>query len=240
MKSATFLCLCVLGSAARLRSSGGNSDSGPKLDVGFSAFEKNSSELVAAALNTSFAKFAWPAENLRANFSNQVVGAVQLHLKNDLLPLKKEIAKTWVLFKTEDDRNRYADSLRSNFLGTFARSGEMLASHINLAIMHAARIAKIGHHNNETQLLANGLKDVEASMFEKHCFKNLRYNKTDPRHNHTETCIQSAMDSVTGKLKDAIGFVGMSLKFEAGVMSFIQGVAKIQQDRHNADKPRWQ
>merc|ERR1719213_1476579 len=111
---------------------------------------------------------------------------------------------------------------------------------INLAMMHASRIAKIGHKHNETQLLAAGLKDVEASLFEKHCFPNLRYNKTDPRHNHTDTCIQSAMDSVVGKLKDAIGFVSMSLKFEAGVMSFIQGVHKIQQDRHDADKPRWQ
>jgi len=234
MKSAILLHLCVLGSAARLRATG------PKLDVGFSAFDKNCSELMVAELNKTCAKYAWPAENLRANFSNQVVAAVQLHLKEDLLPLKKDIAKTWVLFKTDDERNKYADQLRSNFLGTFARSGEMLASHVNLAIMHAARMAKINHHANETEQLAQGLKDVEASMFEKHCFKNLRFNKTDPRHNHTDTCIQSAMDSVKGKLKDAIGFVGMSLKFEAGVMSFIQGVAKIQKDRHDADKPRWQ
>jgi len=236
MKSAIFFHLCLLGSAARLRSSA------PKLDVGFSAFEKNSSDLVVAALNKTCAKYAWPAENLRANFSKQVVEAVQLHLKEDLKPLKQEIGKTWMLFKTDDDRKRYGDELKSNFLSTFARSGELLSSHINLAIMHAARMAKISikHGGNETQLIAQGVKDVEASMFEKHCFKNLRYNKTDPRHNHTETCIQSAMDSVKGKLQDSIGFVSMSLKFEAGVMSFVQGVVKIQKERHNANKPRWQ
>jgi hypothetical protein len=234
MKSFIFVNLCLLGGAARLRSSA------PKLDVGFSAFEKNSSELVAEALNKTFAKYSWPAENLRANFSKQVVDAVQLHLQTDLKPLKKEIAKTWVLFKTDDDRKRYGDELKNSFLTTFARSGELLASHVNLAIMHAARIAKVSHGNNETQLLVQGVKDVETSLFEKHCFKNLRFNKTDPRHNHTETCIQSAMDSVKGKLKDAMGFVGMSLKFEAGVLSFVQGVAKIQKERHNADKPRWQ
>jgi len=234
MKSVLLLNLCLLGSAARLRSAA------PKLDVGFSAFEKNSSELVAAALNQTCAKYAWPAPSLRANFSQQVLDAVQLHLKNDLKPLKQEIAKTWVLFKTDDDRKRYADELRSSFLSTFARSGELLASHVNIALMHAARIAKVSHDSNQTQLIAQGIQDVEHSLFEKHCFKNLRFNQSDPRHNHTETCIQSAMDSVKGKLKDSIGFVGMSLKFEAGVLSFIQGVAKIQKDRHNADKPRWQ
>merc|ERR1719262_1598686 len=103
-------------------------------------------------------------------------------------------------------------------------------------MMHASRIAKTHRGSNATQLLAEGVKDIENSMFQKHCFKNLRYNKTDPRHNHTDTCIQSAMDGIKGKLKDAIGFVSMSLKFEAGVMSFIQGVHKIQQDRHEKNK----
>jgi hypothetical protein len=232
MQLVIFLHLCVLGSAARLR--------GPKLDVGFSTFSSNCSQIVASELNKTCSKYDWPAAKFRTNFSNQVVAAVQLHLKEDLKPLKQDIAHTWVLFKTPDDRNKYADELRSQFQGTFSRAGEMLASHLNIAIMHAARVAKISHSSNETQQLAEGLKDVENSMFQKHCFKNLRYNKTDPRHNHTETCIQSPMDSVKGKLKDAIGFVGMSLKFEAGVMSFVQGVAKIQKDRHEADKPRWQ
>lgn len=234
MKSAILLQLCVLallGSAARLR--------GPKLDVGFSDFSANASQIVAAELNKTCAKYNWPAQKLRSNFTSQVVAAVQLHLAEDLKPLKKDIAKTWVLFKSQDDRNKYADELRSQFQGTFSRAGEMLASHVGISIMHAARISKLSHSSNETEQLGEGLKDVETSMFEKHCFKNLRYNKTDPRHNHTETCIQSPMDSVTGKLKDAISFVGMSLKFEAGVMSFVQGVAKIQRERHNADKPRW-
>jgi len=229
MKSAILLHLCVLGSAARLR--------GPKLDVGFSTFANNASQIVLSELNKTCAKYEWPATNLRTNFSNEVVAAVQLHLAEGLKPLKHDIAKTWVLFKTPDDRTKYADELRSQFQSTFSRAGEMLASHINIAIMHAARVSK--HSKNQTQQIAQGLQDVENSMFEKHCFKNLRYNKTDPRHNHTETCIQSPMESVTGKLKDAIGFVGMSLKFEAGVMSFVQGVAKIQKERHNADKPRW-
>jgi len=231
MKCALLLHLCVLGSAARLR--------GPKLDVGFSSFSTNCSQIVAAELNKTCAKYAWPAENLRANFSNQVVAAVQLHLAADLKPLKQEIGKTWVLFKSQDDRTKYADELRSNFQGTFSRAGEMLASHINIAIMHAARIAKISHSTNQTDSLTQGVKDVENSMFEKHCFKNLRYNKTDARHNHTETCIQSAMDGIKGKLKDSVGFVGMSLKFEAGVMSFVQGVAKIQKERRVSEKPRW-
>lgn len=234
MKCALLLQLCALGSAARLRVDKN------KLDVGFSSFASNCSQIVASELNKSTAKYSWPPEKLRTNFSNQVLAAVQLHLAEDLKPLKQDIAKTWMLFKTPEDRDKYADQLRTNFQGTFARAGEQLASHISIAMMHAARVAKISHSSNETQLLADGVKDVENSMFEKHCFKNLRYNKTDPKHNHTETCIQSAMDGIKGKLKDAIGFVGMSLKFEAGVMSFVQGVAKIQKDRHNADKPRWQ
>jgi len=234
MKSGLFLsALCALGSAARFRSLG------PKLDVGFGAFSTNCSALVVSELKTAEDKHGWPAEKLRANFSEAVVAAVQHHLAEDLKPLKQEIAHTWVLFKTPDDRDKYANELRSNFMGTFARAGDMLASHINLAIMHAARVAKTSHTTNETQMLAEGLKTVEESMFDKHCFKNLRYNKTDARHNHTETCIQSTMDGIKGKLKDAIGFVGMSLKFEAGVMSFVQGVAKIQKQHRAQNKPRW-
>merc|ERR1719482_658247 len=110
---------------------------------------------------------------------------------------------------------------------------ENLASHISLGMMHAARMAKISHSSNETQLFAQGVRDVENSLFEKHCFKNTRYNKTDARHNFTDTCIQSTMDSMTSKLKDAINLVGMSLKFEAGVMSFVQDDMKIK--KHHID-----
>lgn len=212
------LCLFLPSAAAvRFRSNVAK----PKLDVGFSNFSKNISMSVASAVDKAAVQWDWPS-NIRSNFSTEVVAMVAQRLGDELKPLKQEIGKTWVLFKTEEDRDRYAEELRHSFFPAFGRSEEQLTSHVDLAVRHAARIAKEGGKQPDSKLLAQGVKSVEEALFNQRCFKNPKFNRTDPRHNQTETCIRSPSAGMMNNLRDAEQLVSMGLKMEKGVMMFVQ------------------
>jgi hypothetical protein len=191
----------------------------PKLELGFTGFNKNLTLMLSQEVNNSAAKFKVP-ERLRPNLTAEIVTAVEKGLGDQLKPLKQSIAKTWVQLK-DASRDHYADAVKSGFEPLFMTAAKSITLHAGIGVQRAANFINENPGKKDAELLAESLKVVEDDLFSEHCHLNDKKEKY---------CIPSPIKGFETRLHDAEGLVGMSIKFESGGMVFIQ---KEQKDSVN-------
>jgi len=184
-----------------------------RLDVGFAAFEKNVTDEVAKTIDGKLSGEGWNSE-MRAKLVNNVTGELKLAIEGQLHPLKVDIGQTWMAFASDDDKDKYVETLRSGFESVLERSTATILSHAKLSVQ---RISKKG---SDTEL-AKAEATLASSLLKDHCYNNeaTQAKKGNATAKLAKFCIPSVVNNFARRLNDTQNLIGMTMKFESRALT---------------------
>jgi len=208
-----------------------------RLDVGFKDYETKLLEQVGATINGSAFGKRLSKESLR-NCTSNVSLAVSQVLKEQLQPLKQSIGQTWMALPKDEQKDGYVSTLRKAFLPVLDGSMKTVTGHLGASLkrldVHTAP-GKIRSEGTQTSMLAACQDDLRDTLVGEHCYEDALSKKAASKsaaakkallmqlEEAKQFCIPSVIHGLAHRLNDTQGLISMSMRFDAGALSFAQG-----------------
>eukprot|EP00929_Paragymnodinium_shiwhaense_P002565 TRINITY_DN102854_c0_g1_i1.p1 TRINITY_DN102854_c0_g1~~TRINITY_DN102854_c0_g1_i1.p1 ORF type:complete len:277 (+),score=104.73 TRINITY_DN102854_c0_g1_i1:70-900(+) len=206
-------------SAASSSSSGNHS----KLDFGFTVFEKNLTDEVSANIHKSL-KGKKLSDAQQEQLVHNVTASISDNLKSLLTPLKQTIGKTWMALPQDEQRDEFVNQLKTAFQPVFRDNLRMVSTHFGLGLRRVEGFVGSDSALSADEAVQKSETALSEALFADHCYEDHRKNSNSTTA--SKFCIPSVLTKFVGRLNDTEGLIGMSMRFEAGAMSFAQNGQK--------------
>jgi len=194
-----------------------------KLDFGFTTFEQNlTDELTASIQQSTKGKKLSGAQ--QDQLIKNITTSLSQNLKSLLQPLKQTIGKTWMALPQDEQKDEFVSQLRTAFQPVFQSNMKTVTTHFNLGLRRVESYVDAASSGSAEEALQKSEVTLSESLFSDHCYDDSRKKKnaTAP----AKFCIPSVLTKFASRLNDTEGLIGMSMRFEAGAMSFAQSDKK--------------
>jgi hypothetical protein len=190
-----------------------------KLDFGFVAFEANLTEAVSESIRGVTTGAFWNG-GLQGKLIDNVTTTMNAEIKSALSPLKQSISKTWMALKTDDQRDVFVNQLKSSFQPVFTDNLNIIMTHLKLGLRRVQKYGEADSKLSQADALQKSEVSLSETLLAEHCYEESRPRKD--AQGAKKFCIPSSVTKFVGRLNDTEGLIGMSMRFEAGAMGFVQ------------------
>lgn len=203
--------------------SAGSSGNHSKLDFGFTTFEQNlTDELTASIQQSTKGKKLSSAQ--QEQLIKNITTSLSQNLKSLLQPLKQTIGKTWMALPQDEQKDEFVSQLRTAFQPVFQSNMKTVTTHFNLGLRRVESYVDAAASGSADEALQKSEVTLAESLFSDHCYDDSRKKKNASAP--AKFCIPSVLTKFVSRLNDTEGLIGMSMRFEAGAMSFAQSDKK--------------
>jgi FkbM family methyltransferase len=203
-----------------------------KVDVGFTDFEHNLTMRVDSAVQKIGGGKLWTSE-MRSQLLQNITSATKEAIGSTLKPLKVTIGKTWVALPQDSQKDEYVKQLHASFMPILLDALKAADSHLTESVEQVGSLSKESQPPASAELLGKAEYDIGDRLLSDHCY--ILDEKKPANSKRNSFCMKSVLNAMTHRLNDTLGLISMTMRFDAGAMSFAQkqaGGSLLQNGTH--------
>lgn len=212
-----------------------------KLDVGFTAFEKDINQTVESGVKAALKNEQWTTE-LQEKLIENITSTMCEKFRAGLKPIKQSIGKTWMALP-EDQQDDYVNRIKESFASDWSGGKSTLFSHFTIGLRRVDDYSKLENKLSPEKLLKSSESTLLDSLVNPRCYGGdddsllqimgqavPTTTRAPKNHKLKRFCMDPAITTVIKRFNDTEGLNSMSFRFEANALSLVQTGANRRVD----------